>query len=508
MRSKSNSSDSLVFKMYSPDKIMQKRRLLAMLKQMWIETFGDSKAYVDLVYDNYIDNAIIGVCKDEQTGATVASLTAIPYNIWRIGESKILPQNRPLQYSEPRDVWKQENGDECDSHEETAEDFLNADKVTGWYLCGLSTHPDYRKRGIMSTLIKMASDMIYHTDKGMMFLIPADDDLRQYYLALGFENSCYRLSRSYNRRSSDECGNYNQIMTDTVHKAASILGISSDKAGSTDPDDNMNLTVRRWIYQNVDNHSRTVNASDSDAQEDIIANRIIPFLLQSEQSILKNLSEKGNANPALFITHTIKDWEQVIAENLLSGGTIYTTFKSSDSDTDIDNITSITFTVASSQDSISIPAAYGEDSEISVVLSHLMNFANVTVYSNTVMNRLHEISDESAEHSLAHCPHLSVIRPYIMTKSSCVENLKQKSAKSPKSEISIFADKNAEDLKYPIFIQAEKQPTKIQIDNNVGESLPNMSNVNFGSDIDTRKDDNASTDKNKEDIVIGMLLLD
>ncbi|MDE5585367.1 MAG: GNAT family N-acetyltransferase, partial [Muribaculaceae bacterium] len=124
------------------------------MMELWRETFHDSSRYIELVFDNYFSQDNIFVRYHENR--LIASLLSIPY------EFQILTKEG----------------------EKT--------KIKGRYLCGLATHPDYRKRGIMTELMKEAEQAASINGYDLTFLIPADQPLREYYKRRGYENRSFR----------------------------------------------------------------------------------------------------------------------------------------------------------------------------------------------------------------------------------------------------------------------------------------------------------------------------
>lgn len=130
----------------------EKEVALDQLKKLWIETFGDSDAYVDLVYRTYLEKSIVVTCEKEDR--VVSSLLAIPYRF------VITP-----------------------GEEETV----------GWYLCGLATIHELRGRGIMEKMMHLTEDEIKRLKGGFLFLIPADDRLATYYARKGYVSGAPRV---------------------------------------------------------------------------------------------------------------------------------------------------------------------------------------------------------------------------------------------------------------------------------------------------------------------------
>ena len=58
------------------------------------------------------------------------------------------------------------------------------------YLCGASTHPDYRKNGIMARLIEFALEDAKAKGDVISFLFPANKGLYDFYSRFGYEKMC------------------------------------------------------------------------------------------------------------------------------------------------------------------------------------------------------------------------------------------------------------------------------------------------------------------------------
>lgn len=122
----------------------------AQMREIWSEVFGDTSDYISLLFDNYY--AKENVSAFIYMGRVVASTFSIPYT------------------------------------------FKNAENnlLRGQYLCGLATLPPFRKLGIMGQMLKDWESQAKAADLDFLFLIPADDHLREYYHRLGYENSAKR----------------------------------------------------------------------------------------------------------------------------------------------------------------------------------------------------------------------------------------------------------------------------------------------------------------------------
>lgn len=135
--------------MTNPDKIKKD------MMELWKETFHDSLSYIELVFDTYF--CMQNVFVRYRDNRIIASLLCVPY------EFLILTNE--------------------------------GEKTTrkGMYLCGLATHPDFRRRGIMSELMREAERSICERGYDFTFLIPADSHLRDYYKNKGYRTASFRL---------------------------------------------------------------------------------------------------------------------------------------------------------------------------------------------------------------------------------------------------------------------------------------------------------------------------
>jgi predicted acetyltransferase len=67
------------------------------------------------------------------------------------------------------------------------------------YLCGASTHKDFRKQGIMSKLIKYALEDSAKSGDKYSFLFPANDNLYNYYQNFGYRENCIAYISDFSR---------------------------------------------------------------------------------------------------------------------------------------------------------------------------------------------------------------------------------------------------------------------------------------------------------------------
>ncbi len=124
------------------------------MMELWKDTFHDSQSYINLVFDTYfsLDNTFV-----RYKGETlISALLGVPYTF--------------------------------QAYDKYKEKIL----MKGFYLCGLATNPKWRKRGIMSHLMEKAEISAKERGYDMTFLIPADDNLREYYNKKGYHTASYR----------------------------------------------------------------------------------------------------------------------------------------------------------------------------------------------------------------------------------------------------------------------------------------------------------------------------
>lgn len=117
------------------------------MRDIWKEVFGDTPSYISLIFDNYYspDSTLI----HQENGEISAILFALDYAF--------------------------KNKSQLD--------------LNGVYLCGLATLPEHRNKGIMGKMIRDIEAKSRKNHKQILFLIPADEHLREYYKKFGFEDS-------------------------------------------------------------------------------------------------------------------------------------------------------------------------------------------------------------------------------------------------------------------------------------------------------------------------------
>ncbi len=148
------------------------------MARLWKETFHDSDDYISLVFDNYFDPELIEF--EEIGGDVAAALMGIPYH------------------------------------------FGNAERsLPGLYLCGLATKPQYRSRGIMTSLLTRINEKARDAGFAFTFLIPSDEGLRKYYHDREYVNAFYRVIDNYTSLH-DFDREFESILMDQKEKVAEL----------------------------------------------------------------------------------------------------------------------------------------------------------------------------------------------------------------------------------------------------------------------------------------------
>lgn len=131
------------------------------LKALWIQTFGDSEEYVDLLFRTYLNDALVLTYRDRES--RLASMC--------IG----LPSVARLSLSQ----------------------FSSPITLKGRYLCGLATLPHLRGQGIMRKLIEDMETQAAARGESYLCLIPANDTLRRYYASMGYQSQQSAVDACY-----------------------------------------------------------------------------------------------------------------------------------------------------------------------------------------------------------------------------------------------------------------------------------------------------------------------
>ncbi|MDE7181044.1 MAG: GNAT family N-acetyltransferase [Muribaculaceae bacterium] len=216
--------------------------------QLWKDTFHDSDAYISLVMDNYFHPEYC--LYEEANGELTGALMGVPY------------------------------------------EFGNEDnKISGLYLCGLATKPQYRSRGIMTRLLSAVNSKARKDGFAFTFLIPADDGLRKYYRDRDYVNAFYRV-----------IDNYTSLHNFDLEYEAD-LQLQKEKVADM---------KRRYFSSLI---TREYNTSE-------------PCGSQETEKVVRMILDIQNRQLDLQIYHSEEDLHTIIAENRLSGGSMVVTSNS------------------------------------------------------------------------------------------------------------------------------------------------------------------------------------
>lgn len=314
-----NNDINIHYKILTPNEVKEKKEILEGLKNLWIETFGDSREYIDLLYDTYIDDALIGVAMADNDsmdstetahneGDIIGALTAIPY---RFKEEPIKEREEETYCAGDILTLREPSGRENAP--------ANRDIIRGWYLCGLATIPNLRGRNIMGNLMRMSEEAIKKMGDRLLFLIPADDRLALYYERKGFvagmKRSSMFLPKIERRTFSGEIGQTNDyFLIGEFKRSRNNKNCDSDYSQQFDYSQQIEYSEVRFSELN-----------DSEREE------IVKYLMNREEA----------ENIGIGLIHSKKDWVTILRENEISEGKIFIS-KISNSH----RITSVAFTNA------------------------------------------------------------------------------------------------------------------------------------------------------------------
>lgn len=209
------------------------------MMKLWKETFHDSKEYVELVFDSYFSESFTpNIYAGENL---VAAMLAVPYKM------------------------------SCASSNPSG-------SLKALYLCGLATVPQCRCQGLMTKLIEEIDQVATRENYDLLFLIPADEHLRNYYKKFGFEDAF-------------------PICENMIHKNSQIPRKSEVK----------NKFARIEYFSSFESLQENIEKSEKSVFDDIFE-----FFKQEE-------SVEGYTG----VVHSRKDLFAAIEECFISGGVIY-----------------------------------------------------------------------------------------------------------------------------------------------------------------------------------------
>lgn len=130
--------------------LIDKNEYRESLSDLWNKVFGDDYSFIKLIFNNRYDNSILCFAEIED-GKTVSAFYLIENEL-----------------------------------------SFNGEAFSGYYLYAAATLPEYRGRGLMSSLIRQAQDYCCKNNKDYISLVPSQTSLYNYYASLGFCEAMYR----------------------------------------------------------------------------------------------------------------------------------------------------------------------------------------------------------------------------------------------------------------------------------------------------------------------------
>lgn len=254
---------------------MESAQLKIEMMSLWKKTFNDSDEYISLVFDGYFNPEYIEY--EERDGHLVAALLGIPYRFVMSREAAL----------------------------------------SGLYLCGLATKPEFRRQGIMTKLVDKINKKASINNFDFTFLIPASSELSDYYFGIGYVDCFKRISNRYSSL-------HNFFLDDELFRNENICPLICYN------DSGLNLKVFIEEVKEIDNELLT----DVDNFLDEICNNDSYF------DILRN----------------VKDVDLILRENLISKGRVVVV-----RNCDNNKITAIAIFNINKNDEILIPHLYGDD---------------------------------------------------------------------------------------------------------------------------------------------------
>ncbi|MCM1290969.1 MAG: GNAT family N-acetyltransferase [Prevotella sp.] len=167
------------------------------------------------------------------------------------------------------------------------DDKYSIGKLKGLYLCGLATKTEFRNRGYIKTLIERVNKKAYDLNYDFTFLIPAEDRLHDFYLRQKYVD-CFRRVEDRYIKGYDFIGKYN------VGEILKINKISGS---------NVVFEYGEYVVKSINNILDGLNEKLLDFYE------------------YKRLSEKY-----FELKHSVKDFNAVLNENYISGGSVVSIF--------------------------------------------------------------------------------------------------------------------------------------------------------------------------------------
>ena len=382
-----------------------KREILDRLKKLWMDTFEDSKAYVELVYDTSLGESIIVVC-ESKGGDLISSLLALPY---------------------------------------TFRDSSGAIQTTGWYLCGLATVEEYRGRGIMGTMMSMAEKEILKAGGGFAFLIPADSRLELYYHRKGYLKGAHRTKIRIPKISIEDCSAArsfnNRRRSMDVPNAYQLYRIKWSEMEAEQQEGLISFLVHQ---ERIEANAKTSEVlslehtrSDFETilrENEISGGEVLLLRKTGHNSPDKNSEYPNFATVALTFPQSDENGKRTIEIRKISG--------------EIADTLELLFLI-SIDNRIDLYVDPWREKLIEAIKD---NFSSKGGYDDTT-SELESVSEQYI-----------MVKDILGEPEEDTDKKTENSQESPESEISIFLSSHAKNLKYPIFRKAGESVSKRQFE--------------------------------------------
>ncbi len=324
---------------------MKPSELKQQMMKLWKDTFQDSDTYISMVFDNYFSYELVEY--EERDGEVVAAMIAIPYDFVLGGlfagksYNKFLPDddclgNRRCVYCCPDCERVQKRCvefSESESNPETTH-FENENSeigiLSGLYLCGLATKPEYRGSGIMSRLIERINERAAALGYAFTFLIPASRELRNYYSSRGYINSfaynslnCSELFDGDDRRCrnvSNPEGEPGSSKSEFNSRSLDLVKISS--LIKIVDDDYCCINVK-FLFDLIRGLDVYIKRNIKETCSDVSSENLCALFMSHLCSVFRDLDEKYVNSDSLSQIHTSIDYSLILRDCYASGGDVF-----------------------------------------------------------------------------------------------------------------------------------------------------------------------------------------
>ncbi|MCM1319477.1 MAG: GNAT family N-acetyltransferase [Muribaculaceae bacterium] len=278
--------------------------------KLWKDTFHDTDEYVSLVFTTYYneDNCFFKIIDNN----VVSAMLCIPYNI--VYDYKNI-KNHNIQCIAGSIDYSCKYYNQYDNQQYSKnKEYDNKEIIQCAYQCGLSTKPDYRRRGIMYALIDETNRKLLKKGFALSILIPSNEHNKLYYTKSGYRPITFIRNERYTSE-------HIFIHDFTLSKRCSeniYDAYISDCYECTLYDINNIIEEYKNIKQN-NNHDKSCdinnlnNQAKKNSSIDIVDYKKKLFIWYNE--LFKYIN-------GCRVEHSFADFKAVLEENFISGGKI------------------------------------------------------------------------------------------------------------------------------------------------------------------------------------------